>query len=181
MSFQPTFLSSYWVFVSKFRLLVLFGRKVLSDSIGVSFKLWVFTNLGFMFYLVLAFYPLVLLFLSSLFQVDRLLVLFGRKILSINIGVSFKLWVFTSHFFMFFLVLWFYPLVLEIISSCEFSPATSLVLFSPRVLSVSIGVSFKLWVFNHLLLFYLDLRFYPLVLEFLSSCEFSSNSASCFV
>ena len=112
-----------------------------------------------------------------IFQVDQLLVLFGRKILSVNIGVSFKLWVFKTLGFLFYFILRFYPLVLEFISSCEFSTSLRLhVLFSPRVLSVSIGVSFKLWVFKQFgSLFYLVLRFYPIVLEFLSRCEFSSR------
>ena len=157
------------------RLLVLFCPKVLSTSIGVFFKLWVFTSQSFMFYLVLGFYPLVLEFLSScefssnfgfLFYLDvrfypkvleflsvlsfhqpQLHVLFSPRVLSESIGVSFKL--------------------------CVFNLLRLLVLFFPKVLSTSIGVYFKLWIFtSHSFMFYLVLGFYPLVLEFLSSCEF---------
>ena len=94
---------------------------------------------------------------------------------------------------MFYLVLGFYPILLEFLSSCEISNHLRLlVLFGPKVLSASIGIYFKLWVFKpqlvmfsfspnsasigeFLFLFYLVLRFYPIILEFLSSCEFSSR------
>ena len=140
------------------QLHVLFSPRVLSASIAVSFKLWFFNQL-------------------------RLLVLFCPKVLSTSIGVYFKWWIFTSHSFMFYLVLGFYPLVLEFLSSCEFVKDLRLfVLFGRKILSDSIGVSFKFLDFiTPGFMFYLVLGLYPIVLEFISSCEFSPATASCFI